>query len=359
MRPWLSALAGALLAVLAAAPAAAGQVTVDMLDVGQGDAILIRGGGKTVLIDSGDRSANTPDQLRALQVERLDLVVGTHPHADHIGRMPAVLRDFDVGLYMDSGLTHTTRVYNETMVAVEDNEVPYKTAVTGMQLRLGDEAELAVLWPGARPVTGTRSDLNSNSVVLRLDHGENSFLFTGDAEEPTERGLLRGAASIDVDVLKVAHHGSAHSSESVFLNAVKPQYALVSVGHDNRYGHPDPEALDRLRAVGAMVYRTDQSGGVRVVSDGHGLEVLEGSLQDLDGVEVLPTRLARPTTEEPPEPMGEPPAAPPPVQTAPPTGRPPVATLTPRQLKRLERKEARARAREQRKADKALRKNAY
>lgn len=270
----------------------AGELTVDVLDVGQGDAILIRGGGKSVLIDAGDRDASTVEQLTALDVHRLDLVVATHPHADHIGRMPDVLAAFEVGLYLDSGLPHDTQTYRDTMAAVEQRHIPYRTASAGTHLNLGDEAVFTVLFPSGTALTGTRSDLNSNSVVLRLDHGQNSFLFTGDAEEPTERELMRGGLE-PVDVLKVAHHGSEHSSTPSFLDAVHPRYALVSVGSGNRYGHPDAACLQRLADAHAMVYRTDLSGDLRVLSDGVDLEVVEGTLAELEQVRVVPHREGR------------------------------------------------------------------
>ncbi len=251
-----------------------------MLDVGQGDSVLIRTAEKTVLIDAGIKKANVVDQLRSLGVDHLDLLVSTHPHADHIGGMAAVVNAFDVSLYLDNGLPHTTQTYLALMTALKDRDVPYRSATTGLQLRLGDEALLTVLNPNDPPLRGTRSDLNSNSVVLRLDHEDISFLFTGDAEDPTERALL-SADLQRVDVLKVAHHGSGHSTSSAFLKAAAPTYALVSCGADNRYGHPDPETMGRLRDAGVQIYRTDRSSHIRALSDGASVELLEGNLHQI------------------------------------------------------------------------------
>ncbi len=262
-------------------------VTVDVLDVGQGDAILIRGGGKTILIDAGDRTADPVEQLRRLGVTRFDLVVATHPHADHIGRMADVLRSFEVALYLDNGLPHTTATYQATMATIAERSIPYRTAERGTKISLGEEAMFTVLFPDSGGMlTETRSDLNSNSVVMRLDHGENCFLFTGDAEEPTEERLV-GDGLGPCEVLKVAHHGSNHSSTDAFLDRVQPTYALISVGTSNRYSHPGPETLGRLSAHGSMIYRTDLSGDLRVISDGARIEVLEGTIEELDGVEVV------------------------------------------------------------------------
>jgi beta-lactamase superfamily II metal-dependent hydrolase len=320
----------ALFALWASGAARAGVVTVDVLDVGQGDAILIRGGGKTVLIDAGDRTADPVSQLKKLGVTRLDLVVATHPHADHIGRMPDVLTSFEVGLYLDNGLPHTTITYAETMAAVAQRAIPYRTAERGTEIALGDEAKFTILFPDSQgPLTNTRSDLNSNSVVMRLDHGENCFLFTGDSEEPTEQRLVADGLG-QCDVLKVAHHGSNHSSTQAFLDIVQPRYALISVGVGNRYDHPGPETLARLAASGAMIYRTDLSGSLRVVSDGTRLEVLEGTLDELDGVKVV--------TGPPPPPIRIPASVPAPVAAP---GGPALTAKEQRKADKRARKEAR------------------
>jgi len=262
-------------------------LTVDMLDVGQGDAILVRTEGFAALIDAGPRDADTEAQLKALGVTHLDVVVATHPHADHIGRMPQVLQTFSVGQYVDNGMSHTTKNYERLMAAVEATEVPHRKATNGMTFPFGDEAVFTVLFPGETLLRGTRSDLNSNSVVLRLDHGESSFLFTGDAEAPTESHLLRSQLG-DIDVLKVAHHGSGHSSTLPFLETLRPQAALISCGEDNRYHHPYPQALKRLRSVGSLIYRTDLSGNIRALSDGNKIEIFEGSIPELDAVHIVP-----------------------------------------------------------------------
>jgi len=307
-------------ALLITLPALAGELIVDFLDVGQGDSILIRGGGKTALIDASVKKAHVSTQLRQLGVERLDLVVATHPHADHIGGMEDVIRAFPVGLYMDNGFPHTTATYESLMSAVEELEIPYRAARKGMTLRMGDEAVFTVLLPTDTPLKDTRSDLNSNSVVMRLDHDEVSFLFTGDAEEPTEQALIQGGLE-PVDVLKVAHHGGAHSSTLPFVQAVKPKWAVISVGEGNRYGHPTIEAMVRIASVGATIFRTDKSGQVRAISDGHDVEFMEGTLAELTGTAPPPQIAAQPT----PTPVVTQPGPP---ETAPaPVAAPPAASL--------------------------------
>lgn len=256
--------------------ARAGELRVEVLDVGQGDGILITSpAGKRVLIDASIKSADVVGQLRARGVQSLDLVVATHPHADHIGGMKDVVEAFPIRLYTDNGLPHTTATYTELMAAIEAKQIPYRGAKAGQSFSLDDGIKIEVLNPREPPLSGTRSDLNANSVVLRLQHGQNCFLFTGDAEEPTEQELLRGGLA-SCGVLKVAHHGSNHSSTDAFLRTVKPELALISVGVANRYKHPGEETLARLGSAGARVFRTDLDGEIRVLSDGRSLRVETG-----------------------------------------------------------------------------------
>lgn len=258
-------------------PAAlAGTLRVHMLDVGQGDALLlVSPEGRTVLIDAGPERDGTLGQLQALGITQLSLVVATHPHADHIGGMQAVIDNLPVGLYVDSGLPHTTQGYAALMASLEARDVPYKTARAGQVYRLDDGITIRVMWPGDTYLRDTRSDLNSNSVVLRVDHGEDCFLFTGDSEEPTELALLSREVQ-DCDVLKVAHHGSNHSTTRAFLERVRPRFALISAGQGNRYGHPGEEAIQRLQDAGVTILRTDHSGHLTLASTGQGITVEEG-----------------------------------------------------------------------------------
>lgn len=282
--------------LLTLSAALAGTMYVHVLDVGQGDSILIETpDGATILIDAATGGAGVAKQLDRLGVEELDLVITSHPHADHMGGMRQVVVQYPIELYVDSGLEHTTKTYKALMGALDQYEVDHRRAVQGETFEFDDDIVLTVLWPGTSYLRDTRSDLNSNSVVVRLDHKNDCFLFTGDAEEPTEHGLM-SAGLEQCDVLKVAHHGSNHSSTTSFLRAVDPDIALISLGEGNRYGHPGDETIKRLQSQDIVIYRTDDSGHLTVASTGRTIEVVDG----------LPWTDGRGPTERDPEDTGPP-----------------------------------------------------
>lgn len=254
-------------------PALTGKVLyVHVIDVGQGDShLIVTPERKTVLIDAGpaEAGAQVVAFLRRLDIRELDLVIATHPHADHIGGMGYVLEAVKVKNFLDSGQEHTTLTYRRMLEAVKKHVGRLTIAKAGQKFNLDNGVVLSVLGPRQpwlQNVSG--SDLNANSVVVRLDYGRFSMLFTGDAEDETEARLLADEAPLNVKVLKVAHHGSRHSTKEPFLRAVKPEIAVISCGATNRYGHPTQATLDRLRRAGATVYRTDLHGDVTIATNG-------------------------------------------------------------------------------------------
>jgi competence protein ComEC len=263
-------------AVVVDTPLGAGALEVHFIDVGQGDsALVLVPGGQVVLIDAGDTDAGPAvvTELRAAGVKAIDLFVWTHPHADHIGGAMAVLDAFEVRRVLDSGYPHTTATYKALLERVKAKGIAYEVARAGRDLDAGGGAVLHVLGPPEPLLSGTRSDPNANSVVLRLEYGAASVLFAGDAEAETEDKLLAAGAPLRADVLKVAHHGSRYATGAGLLAKVAPAVAVVSVGAGNSYGHPAPETLDRLTATGARVLRTDLAGTVLLRTDGTTIEV--------------------------------------------------------------------------------------
>lgn len=281
MRPRLARRTLLLAGLLTLAPAAArardaARLRVDFIDVGQGDAALITSPtGKTVLIDGGPHEASEAlvRFLRARNVGPLDLIVLTHRHADHLGGLPAVVEAIGTRLFLDAPTPHPGKEREHLMRALDRAHVPVRDATPGRTIDLGAGATLTLLSPPEPPIVGSRSDVNANSVVARLDFGATRFLFMGDAETPTERWLMTAGADVRAQVLKVAHHGSRFSSTARFLAAVRPEIAVVSVGAVNDYHHPAPGTLRRLERAGARVLRTDLDGTVTIESDGRKLTV--------------------------------------------------------------------------------------
>ena len=257
-------------------PPSGDELRVHMLDVGQGDSILIIApGGKTALVDAGN-PGNGKKILAALQregVQQIDLLVATHAHADHIGAADEVIKGATVRNVLDSGVPNTTKNYEDFLKAIKDRGASLVTAEPGQTFDLGGGAVLSVLGPVPPLFTkdqlrGGGNEPNANSVVLRLDYGEFSMLLTGDAEAQTEQRLIERDARLEADVLKVGHHGSKYATSEGLLRRGEFKTALVSCSADNRYGHPAPEVLARLKAAGVKLYRTDLQGEIKLTTRG-------------------------------------------------------------------------------------------
>ncbi|MES1166095.1 MAG: ComEC/Rec2 family competence protein [Verrucomicrobiota bacterium] len=249
---------------------------VDFIDVGQGDAALVTSpAGKTVLIDGGP--ANHAAALTAFLAAHvhgpLDLILLSHRHEDHLGGLPAVVRRTGARLFLDAPAAHAGPDYAALVHELEARGIPARQATRGRRIDLGGGAVITLLGPPDPPITGSRSDVNANSVVARLTFGSVSMLFAGDAETPTEAWLLASGEDLRADVLKVAHHGSRYASGARFLRAVRPRVAVISAGAGNEYGHPAPLTLARLGRLGVSVYRTDLDGDVTVETDGAAIRV--------------------------------------------------------------------------------------
>ncbi|MDT8900017.1 ComEC/Rec2 family competence protein [Anaeroselena agilis] len=271
----LAALALALIIAAGCGAPAADRAKVDnlvvnVIDVGQGDAILIRTPRHVTLIDSGDVPAR--DKLVAYikkqGVTTIDTFIVTHPHADHIGGAVAILDNFAVKQVYDSGQTTTSALYRQYLTTVRKKNIPFALLAAGQEVDIGGAA-LKILNPPVPPIAGD-AGLNNNSIVARLIYGNFAMLLAGDAEREAEAAMVKkyGAAGLKSQVLKSGHHGSRTSSSPAFMKAVAPEAAVISVGAGNEYHHPHPSILKRYGDQKLKLYRTDTDGTVTVASDG-------------------------------------------------------------------------------------------
>jgi len=266
-----------------------GNLSVFFLDVGQGDSTLFVIDGKTILIDAGeiDRGDRVVSDVKKLGLTRIDLLVATHPHSDHIGGMEKVLAAFPVGRVLDSGLPSTSSIYEHFLRIIEKNNISYQVAEQGQVIDVDPALHILVLSP---PAQRSGEDLNNNSVVLRISYKTIDFLMTGDLGGEGEEALFKSGYPLDAEILKVGHHGSFSSTSSSFLARVHPESAIISAGVDNPYGHPHQQTLDRLQAAGVTVYRTDFDGTIMVRSDGLSYSVNTESDDQTIWTTVLPSR---------------------------------------------------------------------
>lgn len=252
------------------APDTQAGLTVYYLDVGQGDCELLESGGEYLLIDAGgdgEHREAVQDFLSRLGVDKLDYVIATHPHADHIQEMTAIINAYDIGAFYLPDVTTTTSTFEKMLDALDSRSVQVEAPAPGDTFSFGS-CTAQVLGP----VEIDEGDLNADSIVLRVTCGETAFLFTGDCTASEEAEILEwlgnNPAGLQADVLKVGHHGSSTSTSEEFLEAVSPVWAVISCGADNSYGHPHQEIMDALNEIQAEIYRTDTMGTITAVSDG-------------------------------------------------------------------------------------------
>lgn len=267
----------ALLLYLPAFAGPVGQLEVTFLDVGQGDAAVLRWPGGTMLIDAGETAppGGTMCQgervvlpyLQSAGIRRLDYLVLSHPHSDHMGGMPAVIRSVEVGEVWGMAPPGRDPLYDEFASLVQAEGLSLRSPTRGQQVHLDGDLSIRVVNPPWPLLEGTRCDLNNNSLAFKAVYGDVSILFTGDMEREAERSLLATGLSLEADIIKVGHHGSITSTTSAFLERVRPREAVVSTG-PNPYGHPSREVLERLKRHGVRVWRTDRQGAVTLRTDG-------------------------------------------------------------------------------------------
>lgn len=262
-------------------------LNVHFINVGQADSALITCEGQNMLIDGGnaDDSQLLISYLNDYNVKNLDYIIATHAHEDHIGGLPAPLQNLDISRVFAPETGADTDVYRKFTDAVVQRGLTIEHPSIGDTLPLGS-AELTFLGP----LEESPENLNNTSIVCRITYGENSFLFTGDMEYDAEKELTERNYPLNSDVLKVGHHGSSSSSSYTFLREVMPEYAVISVGKNNTYGHPTEKVLSRLRDVNAEIYRTDLQGHIVMHSDGESITV---TAQKNQNIETNPTKASK------------------------------------------------------------------
>ena len=254
---------------------AIGTMKVHYIDVGQGDATLVQVNGKNLLIDAGpNKSADSlVEYIKGIGVTTIDHVIATHPHEDHIGGMDEIFDAFEVKNFYSPKVEHTTKTFEKMINAVTNEGLKITTikAGDGSKIDLGDGTKVEIF----SPVDDKYNELNDYSPIMKITFGENSFLFTGDAEKLVEKQVIANGENIDADVLKVGHHGSTTSSSEDFIKEVSPDIAVIPVGEGNDYGHPHKEILELLEKNNINLLRTDFEGTIILESDVENIKVLE------------------------------------------------------------------------------------
>ncbi|WP_406944502.1 S-layer homology domain-containing protein [Halobacillus sp. SY10] len=268
---------------------------VHFIDVGQGDSTLIESpSGKTILIDGGRKSAGQEivDYLSSAGINTIDLLVATHPDADHIGGLIDVLEQMKVNKVLDSGKSHTTDTYMEYLTLIDEKDIPFKEAYTGEMLNFDDVLDIKVL-----NSKHSSNDNNDSSVVLKVTHGEIDFMLTGDAPTDIETEMV-SRFDIEAEILKVGHHGASNSTSQAFVNEVDPEVGILSYG-ENSYGHPNSTVVNRLWNAGTKLYSTCDAGTITVSTNGTSYDV---NANEFDGSDECTTP-SNPDPDSDPEPQ--------------------------------------------------------
>jgi len=245
------------------------EMKVHFIDVGQGDAILVQVNDKNLLIDSGSKSEKKKltNYLDSIYIPQFDYVIATHPHEDHIGNMSYIINNYKIINFYSPKVQNNTLAFESMAEVLARKNIKIKVLKSNnSSINLGENTLVEVLSPNL----DSYDNLNNYSAIIKISYGNNSFLFTGDAEESIEKELLSKSFNLKSDLLKIGHHGSSTSTSESFLQKVNPKITIISVGKDNSYGHPTKATLVKIKNT--RVYRTDLDGSIVITSDGESLK---------------------------------------------------------------------------------------
>lgn len=249
------------------------ELKLHYIDVGQGDAILVQFNNKNMLIDSGPKKSSEKilKYLENLNIETIDVVIGSHPHEDHMGNMAAIVKKYSVASFFAPKVSVDQYFFENLAKELNNKNLKITPVYEGSTINFDSEIDIDIYWPEQNE---TYDNLNNYSIVMTLRYGNNSFLFTGDIEKDCEKKIAADGSNIYADVLKVAHHGSKTSSSKNFLDKVNGEYAIIQCGLDNSYGHPVESILSDLTERGYKIYRTDLDGNIIVTSNGNTINII-------------------------------------------------------------------------------------
>lgn len=241
-------------------------LVVHFIDVGQGDCVLVQARDKNLLIDSGSNSSSKKviHYIKKLKIKKIDYVIATHPHEDHIGAMDSILKNFEIDTFYAPKITSSGKDFTNLVKELTSKNKKISILKAGMHIKIYPDINLEVL----SPKKDTYENINNYSSVIRLNFNEIKFLFTGDSEKDIEEELLQHNINLSSQVLKVGHHGSKTSTSADFLNKVNPIYAIISCGLGNDYGHPDSNVIKLLKEKNIKTFRTDKEGNILLYCDG-------------------------------------------------------------------------------------------
>lgn len=243
---------------------------IHYIDVGQGDSILIQFNNKNLLFDSGPTGCKVNSYLKSQGIKKIDYVVATHPHEDHIGEMSTIINRYNIGKFYAPKKVSNSKTFEDMIKALKNKNLKINVATAGIALNLGNNIKCEIIAPNSKDY----KDVNNYSAVIKITYGNTKFLFTGDAEKLSENEILDKDFDISCDVLKIGHHGSKSSTSDEFLNKSNPKIAIISCGKDNNYNHPNTAVINKLKEKNIKVYRTDVEGTIVLKSDGSNIKKL-------------------------------------------------------------------------------------